>query len=235
MTKKRKIEDQENHIEPHAFGQFVQRSIFRGISVATTTTTTSSKSDVKPLAQRVTFKTVFAVDDVRANGDGGRTNFPHDDILSPILYRQRSRPYKPPRRSSHKSVAKCNDVCSYENHLYPSKERAELQHAGVALNPYANNAGGQHCDNEGNLCVRFCYDTGRIGTVIPNEVVKSDPGPIEPLVEGAREFSEFSVASGESVLFMGKHSCRFEVSMANRLQSKQALAPSVSLLLPPPL
>lgn len=87
----------------------------------------------------------------------------------------------------------CN-LASFENHEYLAKERADLQHSGVAPNPHSHNSRGSYWDGEGNRWVRFCSDTGCIGTVIPQEIVESDSGPMEPLTDGARDFS---VANGE--------------------------------------
>ena len=71
----------------------------------------------------------------------------------------------------------------------------------MAPDPNSSNSKGSYWDDQGNQWIRFCYDTGCTGTVIPKEMVESDSGPIEPLTEGARYFS---VANGASVPDYGR-------------------------------
>ena len=89
----------------------------------------------------------------------------------------------------------------FENPEYLAKGRSDLQHVGVSPDPHASNSRGSYWDNEGNQWIRFCYDTGCTGTVIPKELVESDSGRMEPLTDGAREFS---VANGDNVPDYGR-------------------------------
>ena len=58
---------------------------------------------------------------------------------------------------------------------------------------------------------------GCTGAVIPNGIVESDSGPMEPLTEGA---GNFSVANGDSVPAMGVPSCVRAVSAISRALSR---------------
>ena len=120
--------------------------------------------------------------------------------MSAMLVTPVSGSCKEARRHS-KTDATHSGFISFENHEYLAKERADLQHAGVTPDPNSSNSRGSFWDDQGNQWIRFCYDTGCTGTVIPKELVESDSGPMEPLTDGAREFS---VANGESVPDYGR-------------------------------
>ena len=118
-----------------------------------------------------------------------------------------------PLRSDEEPLAKCDDFETefdddarsrfgcFENQVYLIKERCDLNASGVKPDFNQTNTRGQYWDSDGNQWLRFCYDTGCTGTVVPKEMVETDSGPIEPLTEGAREFS---VANGDQVPDYGR-------------------------------
>ena len=93
-------------------------------------------------------------------------------------------------------VSGTNSIRSFENQEYLFKERQDLLAAGVQPDHSRENSRSQFWDREGNQWIRFCYDTGCTGTVIPKELVEQEGGPIEPLSGGARQFA---IANGEDV------------------------------------
>lgn len=66
--------------------------------------------------------------------------------------------------------------------------------------------------------MRFCYDTGCVGIVAPQELLESDFGPMEQLIGGARDFS---VANGESAPDYGRAFMWARRKMTNQDWSKQ--------------
>ena len=132
----------------------------------------STKSDVQPWGKCDTFTTKFSSNDVLTNDPKFMTtnsgNIPNkfehkisQSSWSPSLWAQG-------RAKTHASpYGFKSNFSSFENHEYLAKERADLQHAGVTPDPNSSNSRGSFWDDQGHQWIRFCYDTGCTGTVIP--------------------------------------------------------------------